>query len=106
MMASYKNAEQLPTVDVRNNDLKNQRGAQTAVFGNPNTTSVSVLSPQKHDHFTDAPENTLGSVDKRPGSSPLSRSSRKRLEMEAEILENQAKANVEKKQMEIELRRK
>ena len=97
MMASYENAEQPATVGLRNNDPKNQQRAQTAGSGNPNTTSVSVLSPQKHDHLPGDPENPLGSLAKKSSSNPSSRSSRKRLEMEAENLEDEANTKVEKK---------
>ena len=76
-MASDGNAEQLPTVDVGNNDPKNQQGAKPADSENPNTTSLSVVSPQKQDHLPYDPENTLGSLGKRPSSDTSSRSSKK-----------------------------
>ena len=43
------------------------------------------------------PENPLGSLGKKSSSNPSSRSSRRRLEMEAENLEDEANAKVEKK---------
>ena len=106
MMNSHESTEQAPIAIEGNIDHTNQQEAQTTDSGNPNVTSVSVLSPQKLDHLPNEPENTLGSLSKRPSSNHSSRSSRKRLEMEAEFLKGETQAEVEKKQMEMEFRRK
>ena len=106
MMKSHESNEQAPSAIEGNIDHTNQQEAQTTDSGNLYATSVSVLSPQKHDHLPNEPENTLGSLAKRKSSNSSSRSSKKPLEMEAEFLKEEAEAEVEKKQMEIDFRRK
>ena len=106
MMNNHESTEQALVAIEGNIDKTSQQEAQTADFGNANATSLSVLSPQKHDHLPNEPENALHSLGKRPSSNPSSRASRKRLAMEAEFLKDEAEAEIEKKQMEIEFRRK
>ena len=81
MMKSHESSEQAPIAIEGNIDQKNQQEAQNTDSGNSNATSVSVLSPQEHDHLPNEPEKTLDSLGKRPSSKPSSHSSRKRLEM-------------------------
>ena len=106
MTKSHESTEQAPIAIEGNIDHTNQQEAHTTDSVNPNATSVSVLSLQKHDHLPTEPENTLDSLGERPSSNPSSRLFRKRLEMEAEFLKVEAEVEVEKKQMEIEFRRK
>ena len=61
MMNSYESTEQRPIAIQGNIDHTNQQEAQTTDSGNPNATSVSVLSPQKHYHLPNEPKNTLDS---------------------------------------------
>ena len=96
MMNSHEGTEQAPIAIEGNIDHTNQQEAQTTDSGNPNATSESVLSAQKHDHLPNEPENTLSSLSKRPSSNSSSRSCRKRLEMEAEFLKDEAETEVQK----------
>ena len=59
MMNSHESTEQAPIAIEGNIDHTNQQKTQTTDLGNPNTTSVSVPSPQIHDHLPTEPENTL-----------------------------------------------
>ena len=97
IMNSHESTKQPPFTIEGNIDHTNQQEAQTTDSGNPNATTVSVLSPQKYDHLQGEPENTLGSLGKKPCSNPLSCSSGKRLQMEAEISKDEAEAEVEEK---------
>ena len=106
MVNSHESTEQAPIAVEDNTDYTNQQEAQTRDSGNPDATRVSVVSPQKHDHLPHVPDNILGSLGKKLSSNPPSRSSRKRMQMEAQLLQHEVKAEVEKKQMEIEFRRK
>ena len=56
--------------------------------------------------MADNPLNLLGSVGKRRSSNPLERSSRRRLELDAETLEADASVEIEKKELELEIRRR
>ena len=75
---------------------------------NPNVgaAEVSVVSPQKAFPITEEPKDIMGSARKQLGSIPSSRSSRRRVELEAQIFEEQTEAEIRKKQQEIELKRK
>ena len=106
LMVNSNESHERPMIAVDGNIDHTNQEAQSTNTGNPNTITVSVLSPEKRDYLSDKPENTLGSLDKRPSSNPSSRSSRNRLEMEAKILEDQAIVEIEKKELEIEFRRK
>ena len=79
---------------------------EAAVDDNPNITSVSVLLPETGECLADKPENLLGSLGKKPSSNTLSRSSRRRAKLKAEVLEDEARPKIERKQHELELRRK
>ena len=107
-MASDENAEQPPIVDEGNNSPTNHQVGQqgTTDAGNPNATSVSVLSPQKQQYLPDNHEDKLGALGKRPSSNSSSRESRRRLELEIEIAADEASAEIERKQQEFELRLK
>ena len=96
MMNSHGNTEQAPIATECNIDHTNQQEVQTTDSGNPNAASVSVLSSQIHDHLSNEAKNTLDSLGKRPNSNPSSRSSSKRLEVEAEFLRDEAGAKVAK----------
>ena len=81
MMNSHESTEQRPIALEGNIDHTNQQEAQATDSGNPNATSVSVLSTQKHNHLPNQPENILDSLGKKPSSNLWSPSSRKRLEI-------------------------
>ena len=51
MMNSHESTEQAPVTFEGNIHLTNQQEAQTTDSGNPNATTVSVLSSHKHDHL-------------------------------------------------------
>ena len=72
---------------------------------NPNVgaAEVSVVSPQKVFPITEEPEDIMGSSRDLMGSIPSSRSSRRRVELEAQIFEKQAQF---RKELELDLRRK
>ena len=75
---------------------------------NPNVgaADVSVVSPQKAFPITEEPEDIMGSARKLLGSIPSSRSSRRRVELEAQIFEEQTEAQIKRKELELDLRRK
>ena len=67
LMPSNGNVEQQqPTADESNNGFMVHQIALTAISGNPNATSVSVLSPQKQFCLADNPDDILGVLGKRP----------------------------------------
>ena len=74
--------------------------------GNSNATGVSVVSPQKHPFRGEVPADVLGALNVAQGSTASSRSSRRRLQLEAEIAEDESRAKIERKEQELELRRK
>ena len=78
--------------------------------GNSNATGVSVVSPQKHPFRgevpADVPADVLGALNVTQGSTASSRSSGRRLQLEAEIAEDESRAKIERKEQELELRRK
>ena len=87
MMNRHESTQQAPIAIEGNIDHTKQQEAQTTDSGNPKANRVSVLSPQKHDQLPNEPQNTVGSLGKKPSSNPSSRSSRKGLKLEAEFLE-------------------
>ena len=72
----------------------------------PNITGTSVVSPQKNLSREDDPEDVLGALKVSRGSTASSRSSRRRLQLEAEIAEDESRAKIVRKEQELELRRK
>ena len=68
---------------------------QTVRHENTNVTSVSVLSPQKSGPGIEMPESNLGLLSRRRSSVPSSRPSRRRTELEAQIMEEKVRAQIE-----------
>ena len=65
---------------------------------------MNVLSSQKSVPGIERPEANLGVPSKKQNSVPSSRSSRKRLELENEIRQDEARADIERKQHNLKLR--
>ena len=65
--------------------------------GNSNATGVSVVSPQKHPFRGEVPADVFGALNVTQGSTASSRSSRRRLQLEAEIAEDESRAKIEKR---------
>ena len=80
-----------------------QRKPDISSYDKAKITDVSVLLPLKNDFFLQHPEIILGSLGNRQSSTSSSCSSRRRLDLEAEILEGEANAEIEKNQQELEL---
>ena len=88
------------------NPPEETEGPENTQDDNPNITRVSVLSPQQNDLLPDNPKIIGGSSGMKPMSTPSSRSSRRRLQLKAEIAADEARAEIEREQEELELRRK
>ena len=83
-----------------------QQKLEAAAEDKASVTGVSVLSSQKYDFLPEYPEINLGLSGKRPCSNPSSRFSKRRADLEEEILEDEARAKTERKQHELEPQQK
>ena len=91
--------------NVASNTQEEAEAPQKPPGGETNVTGVSVVSPEKY-LSKEVPEDVLGALNVTQGSIASSRSSRRRLRLEAEIAEDESRAKIERKEQEMQLRRK
>ena len=109
MLSHDKNAESQNTaLDDTTTNIPPESLPDELAFldNNNNVSSLNLLSSQKSVPETERPEANLGVPSKKQNSVPSSRSSRKRLELENEIMEDEARADIEGKQQNLKLRPK